>query len=227
MSLLSDLLLDAQMNGTTYRRPGFPPGNRAVWPGDQVSGGARGEVGAPYGIYRTAGPSPDAFCAIAVLSDGEWESLRECMGNPEWAMDERLLGTTGRLAGQEELDARITEWTILHEKYELMKKLTAAGVRCGAVQSGRDRLELDPSLAARGVFPTLQMPEIGEYRVEAIPIRFDGSPLQPSATWPMLGMETVDVLRNVLGYESDEVDRLVSTGAVWAGPDRNGQESET
>ncbi|MCW2541629.1 MAG: hypothetical protein JWN95_3354 [Frankiales bacterium] len=215
VSLQGDLLIDAQVNGTASRRGGFPPGNRAIWPGDTASGGARGEIGAPYGIYKTAGKSKDSFCAIAVLTDQEWVRLRNCLGSPAWAMAERLNRASGRLAEQELLDERIGQWTAQHEKYELMDLLTAAGVRCGAVQSGRDRLESDPSLLARGVFPQLDLPEIGKFRFEAIPVRIGGEFVVPQPTWPVLGNDTGTVLQKVLGLNEEEIERLHDEGVTW------------
>jgi crotonobetainyl-CoA:carnitine CoA-transferase CaiB-like acyl-CoA transferase len=44
MSLLGTYMLDDQVNGRTTRRPGFPPGNRAVWP-----------LVAPHNTYRCSG----------------------------------------------------------------------------------------------------------------------------------------------------------------------------
>jgi hypothetical protein len=100
-----------------------------------------------------------------------------------------------------------------------MAMLARAGVRGGAVQSGRDRLESDPSLRARAVFPELDLPEIGTYRFESIPIRFDGEPVRPPATWPVLGAGTAGVLTDALGYDPDEVARLAAAGAIWTAPE--------
>ncbi|MCW2541458.1 MAG: frc 9 [Frankiales bacterium] len=212
LSMLGELMLDAQLNGADHRRPGFPPGNRAVWPGDNTTGGARGEVGAPYGIYRTAGKPEDAFCAIAVLSDEEWIRLRACMGDPEWAMSPALDSTTGRIAAQEQLDRRVGEWTIGIDKYELMSLLTAAGVRSGPVQSGRERMDVDPSLAARAVFPKMSLADIGEHRFESIPIRIDGKRIASPPTWPVMGADTADILRDLLGLPETEIARLAAQG---------------
>lgn len=215
VGLMSDLVLDAQVNGTDTRRPGFPPGNRAIWPGDPVTAGARGEVGAPYGIYRTAGDSKDAFCAIAVLGDDEWLRLRTCLGEPDWAQGDELLTVAGRIAAQDELDARLSEWTRQFDKYELMTTLIAAGVRCGAVQSGKDRVESDPSLKARDVFPRLDLADIGDYPIEGIPIRIGGVPVQHRAIWPVLGRDTAEVLSDVLGLDDAEIQKLAETGVTW------------
>ena len=71
----------------------------------------------------------------------------------------------------------VSEWTRQHGKYELMALLRAAGVRAGALQSGRDRLEHDESLRDRQVFQWLTHDVLGEHRYESFPMLVNGEPL--------------------------------------------------
>ena len=47
-------LLDFTVNGRGSRRAGFPPGNRAHWPGTPLVNNYRGPTVAPHNAYRTA-----------------------------------------------------------------------------------------------------------------------------------------------------------------------------
>ena len=63
------------------------------------------------------------------------------------------MNLSGRLQHQEELDEGIERWTQTLEKYELTEKCQAIGVRAMPVQSAEDRVERDPQLKARGIYP--------------------------------------------------------------------------
>ncbi|MEV5409883.1 CoA transferase [Thermopolyspora sp. NPDC052614] len=213
-AMLGPILLDCAARGAGTDETAFPPGNRARW---RAGGGDgyRYEHGAPYNVYPTADGDHDAFCAIGVLEEDEWKNLRACMGDPEWARDERFADLESRLANQDDLDARLAEWTAGFGKYELMDRLQHAGVRCAAVQSGRDRLESDPSLAARDVFQRLRHPVVGEHRFEALPLHINGESLPLREHWPLLGHDTDDILRTVLRLDEAEIDRLREAGVTW------------
>src|SRR5215469_2392735 len=51
--LVGPALLDFTVNGRGSRRPGYPPGNRAHWPGTPLVNNYRGPTVAPHNAYRT------------------------------------------------------------------------------------------------------------------------------------------------------------------------------
>ena len=217
-AMLAPLLMDALVNGTDTTTGTFPTGNRSVWPGgadNHRSDGYRYEYGAPYGVYRTADDGTDGFCAITVLDEAQWSALVRCMDEPEWTREPRFADASSRMQHQDELDARIGEWTRQYPKYDLMEMLQTAGVPAGALQSGRDRLENDPSLAAREVFQRRTHAWVGEHRFSALPVHVDGEPLALRDRWPLLGCDTDRVLADWLGYGPDRRDQLREDGVVW------------
>src|SRR3990172_1006538 len=62
MVLTGPAILDATVNGRSWRRPGMPPGNRAWEP-----------ASAPHNTYPCAGE--DRWIAIAVRNDAEWQAM--------------------------------------------------------------------------------------------------------------------------------------------------------
>ena len=46
--------LDIQANGRSTMRKGYPPGNRAYWPGTPLVDNYRGRTGAPHNAYKTS-----------------------------------------------------------------------------------------------------------------------------------------------------------------------------
>ena len=81
-------LLDFTVNGRGSRRPGFPPGNRAHWPGTPLVNNYRGPTVAPHNAYRTDPGGYNDWCVIVCHSDEEWQRLVQVMGAPAWARAE-------------------------------------------------------------------------------------------------------------------------------------------
>lgn len=192
-----------------------PPGNRAVGGATPPEHGYRGEWGAPYGAYPTSGGGHDGYCVISVLSDDEWRALRQEMGRPDWTLDPRLDTAEGRVEQQDAVDAHLAVWTASQDKYALMTRLQAVGVRCGAVQSAEDRLENDAQLASRGLYERRDHPLLGQHRFEGTPLRMSRTPVFSPDRWPLLGRDNDYVLRELLGMSHDEVEALDRAGVTW------------
>jgi crotonobetainyl-CoA:carnitine CoA-transferase CaiB-like acyl-CoA transferase len=189
---------DFVVNGRSYRRLDYPPGNRSEWP--RV---------APHNTYACQGE--DAWVAIACLTDAEWRALVRAMGEPEWAKAPEFATMEARYANQDALDAQIGQWTGERERYAVMATLQSAGVRCGVVQHASDKVDLDEQLRARGFLVKATHPEIGEARFEAPVPRLSVTPGEVRSASPVLGADTNDVLAE-LGYSEDDVLSLMEQG---------------
>src|SRR5256885_13388699 len=121
-------LLDFTVNGRGSRRPGYPPGNRAHWPGTPLVNNHRGPTVAPHNAYRTDPGGYNDWCVIVCHSDDEWRRLAYVIGTP-WATTAKFATATGRLRHLEELDGRIEAWAVTLGKYEVTERWQAAGVR--------------------------------------------------------------------------------------------------
>ena len=216
LGLTGPSFLDATANGRTPSGATFPPGNRSVaGTGATAVYGYRGEIGVPYNCFRTRGGGHNDFVVITVLSDDEWRRLVTAMGEPEWARAEVLADLDGRLEHQDVIDARLNEWTAAFDKYELMRRLQAVGIRCGAVQSNENLAEHDDQVRHRGLYTTLEHPLLGSRRFEGMPIASDQSRTAVRPQWPILGEGNDYVLRTLLGLADDEIDRLDRDGVTW------------
>ena len=147
--LVSAALLDFTVNGRGSRRAGYPPGNRAHWPGTPLLNNYRGPTVAPHNAYRTHPGEYNDWCVIVCPSDEEWQRLVQVMGAPSWATSQMFAAVVGRLQHQEELDEHVEAWSMTLGKYELMERCQAAGIRALPVQSAEDRVEHDPQLRYR------------------------------------------------------------------------------
>jgi crotonobetainyl-CoA:carnitine CoA-transferase CaiB-like acyl-CoA transferase len=163
----------------------------------------------PHGLYRTKGP--DRWVAITVTNDGMWRAMTTlCTALAPWrdATPER------RRADEDEIDRVIEAWTAEHDGFELARTLQAAGVATAAVNTGRDLVDHDEQLAARGFYVRADHPIAGPVLHEGVVERLSVGAARIDASAPLLGQDTEDVLRTLGGQSDDEIDRLRSQGVL-------------
>src|SRR5256885_7875273 len=88
------------------------------------------------------------------------------MGHPAWATSPQFATLAGRLEHQEEMDEGIETWSMTLDKYELMERCQAAGVRALPVQSSEDRVEHDPQLRHRQMYLEMEHPALGVRKIQ-------------------------------------------------------------
>jgi len=208
-------LLDFTVNGRGSLRPGFPPGNRAHWPGTALLDNYRGPTVAPHNAYRTAPGDYNDWCVIVCHSDAEWQQLVQVMGAPSWAAAELFSTVDGRLLHQDELDVQIENWSLTLGKYELTERCQAAGVRALPVQSAEDRVEHDPQLRHRQMYLPMEHPALGTYKVQNAPFKLSETPAVNHLPAPMIGQHTQEIVEGMLGYSRAELRAGFDDGTFW------------
>lgn len=208
-------LLDFTANARGSRREGFPPGNRAHWPGTPLVNNYRGPTVAPHNAYRTAPGGYNDWCVIVCHSEDEWRALIGVMGDPAWAKDARFATVSGRLANQDALDRNIEAWTLTLGKYEVTERCQAAGVRAMPVQSAEDRVENDPQLRHRAMYTPLDHPALGSFKVQNAPFVMSATPAENTRPSPLIGQHTREIIEDLLGYSHDELRAGFEDGTFW------------
>ncbi|MDP2952342.1 MAG: CoA transferase [Chloroflexota bacterium] len=176
---------------------------------EQIRQGNRSPCAAPHGAYPCLGN--DRWCAIAVLTDHEWQALRQAMGDPEWARHPKFSTLKGRKTHEDELDEKMAEWTMCQTAEDVMNRLQQAGVAAGVVQSAQDLVDKDPQLKEWGIFRELEHPEMGPALHYGWPVRLSQAEARLERA-PMLGEHTEYVCCQVLGMSDEEFTRLMQAG---------------
>ncbi len=185
IGLTGTSVLDYTVNNRPFRRDGMPPGNRA--PEREI---------APHNSYPCRGE--DRWCVIAVTNDAEWDSLVNILGNPAWANDERFATMASRFANQNDLDEFISQWTINLTPLEVFDVLQNAGVPAGAVQTPMERAEIDLQLKHRGFIAEVEHAELGNTKVESIPMKMSETPWKLNKASPLLGEHSAEIYMDLL-----------------------------
>ena len=215
VALNGPALLDFTVNRRGAHRPGFPPGNRAYWPGTPLVNNYRGPTVAPHNAYRTQPGGYNDWCVIVCHSDAEWQALVRVMGGPEWAAAEQFATVSGRLQHQEALDAGIEAWTMTLGKYEVTERCQAAGVRALPVQSAEDRVEHDPQLRHREMYLPIEHPALGTFKVQNAPFKLSATPAFNHLPSPLIGQHNREIIEDLLGYSHKELCEGFDDGTFW------------
>jgi crotonobetainyl-CoA:carnitine CoA-transferase CaiB-like acyl-CoA transferase len=187
-ALVPEGWMDYAMNGTQPPRQG----NRDPWM-------------APHNCFRCVGE--DEWVTIACGTEAEWRALCQAVGQPQLADDARFHTAQARKANEDALEQILTAWTATREKWEVTRTLQAVGVAAFPSVTSKELVE-DPHLNARGFFVRLAHPEVGVRTHTGIPWLLTHAPNGVRAPAPLLGQDTDQVMRDVLGYSSQEIARL-------------------
>jgi len=186
----------------------------------QTRAGNRHPHAAPHGSFRCKdidfnGQPEDRWCTIAVFSDDEWRALVEAMGSPVWAQDAKFATLDGRKQHEDELEAKITEWTRERGAEEVMELLQSRGVAAGVVQNGRDVLDNDAHLKQRGYYVYLDHAEAGRTAYDGAPFRLLKTPGFLRSPAPLLGEHNEFVCKQILGMSDEEIAEALVEQALY------------
>jgi crotonobetainyl-CoA:carnitine CoA-transferase CaiB-like acyl-CoA transferase len=170
----------------------------------------------PCGVYPCKSPgdateSMDRWVAIHVEDDGQWRSLVEAMGRPQWALDERFASNEGRAAGIAEIDRGIAAWTREQDDYDVMHRLQAAGIAAAPVLEA-SRMFDDPHLRERGFFRQQTIENGKSYEFVGPVWNFEGTPVEFRQPPVALGEHNDYVYRDVLGMSEAELEKYRALG---------------
>ena len=164
----------------------------------------------PVGDFQTA----DGPIYLACANDRTFQRLvKDVLGRPELADDPRYIDSAARRTHQRELLALIADELRRHPRAELLARMHAAGVPAGAIRTVGEALD-GPEIAELGLLSEIPHPTLGSVPNVGLPMRFAATPLATPVAAPLLGADTEDVLRELLGCTDQELRALADSGAL-------------
>jgi crotonobetainyl-CoA:carnitine CoA-transferase CaiB-like acyl-CoA transferase len=137
------------------------------------------------------------------------------MRQPGLALDPKFATNDARVRNQDELDAIVGRWTRARRRYDVMHKCQAAGIIAAVVQSAEDRVEYDPQLQHREMFPIIEHPEVGgEFAYEGYPVRMSRTPASIHDRAPALAEHNRYVYGELLGLSEAQIHSLRERGVI-------------
>lgn len=98
---------------------------------------------------------------------------------------------------------------------QVIEALEAQRVPCGPVVRPWELADAHPHFVERGTVRTVQDPYTGPIQVPGFPLRFSDAPELPDLVAADLGEHNERVLTEVLGYDSEAVRALESSGVLY------------
>ena len=148
---------------------------------------------------------------------GDWTSLVEWvkadgkaqdLGEPQW--EDQFY----RREHAEQLFAVLDEWAVDYSVAELMEGAQLRRIPYAMVLP-LEALADDPQLNARGFFPTVEHPELGQsFGYPGGPFLFTATPWRISRRPPLLGEHNDEIYQGELGVNEQQLAELASAGVI-------------
>lgn len=177
-------LVDAQMawlinEGTNFLTSGAEPVRR---------GNAHPNI-VPYDAFETA----DGHFLLAVGNDAQFARFCDAMQIAEVGQDPRFTTNQLRLENRDALMPLIAPAMRSLPRAEVMSRLHAVNVPCGPIHTVGEALSSDQA-RARGAVVEVPLPQGGDVRLLANPLKLSRTPVRYHRAPPSVGQDTAEVL---------------------------------
>ncbi len=152
-------------------------------------------------------PTADGDMILTIGNDGQFAKFAQLAGHPEWAEDPRFATNAARVKHRDVLIPLIRQATVMRTTAEWIELLEQAGVPCGPINDLKQVFD-DPQVQARGLRIEMPHPTAGRVPLVANPIRLSKTPVQYRLAPPLLGQHTHSVLKELLGLDEAEIEKL-------------------
>ncbi len=162
---------------------------------------------------RGAFQCQDGFLALNIPDDIQWERLCQAMECENLKDDPRTISGTARATNAEFIRETIEAWLVDKTRAQAEKLLAEQGVPSGPVFTAEDVIN-DPHIAARNMLVTVDDPVAGSRKYARSPLHLSSTPDIPTESAPRLGEDTVEILKDILKYEKNDIEQLREQGVI-------------
>ncbi|MDK2867715.1 MAG: CoA:oxalate CoA-transferase [Clostridiales bacterium] len=153
----------------------------------------------------------DGEIMVAVGNDGLWKKFCTELGIQELIEDERFVTNPKRLENYETLRPMIAEKMASESTATWYKRLTEAGVPCGPINN-IEMLTKDEQVISRDMIVEIEHKIAGVTHIPGVPIKMSETQGAVRKAAPILGEDTTEILKSLLGKTQEEIDALVAEG---------------
>ena len=163
----------------------------------------------PYQVFETQ----DGRIILAVGNDGQFRRFCELADQPHLAQDPRFVANRGRVKHRAQLIEALALLMKSKNTDDWLNLLEPEGIPCGRINSIDETLN-DPQVIHRQMRIQALHSSLGEINLLGSPLKLSETPGEVRRAPPVLGEDTDQVLREVLGYEDSAIRGLHADGVV-------------
>jgi crotonobetainyl-CoA:carnitine CoA-transferase CaiB-like acyl-CoA transferase len=163
----------------------------------------------PAAVINTYITSDDVWVTVTSGTPRSVQKVAALLGEPP----ENYLTVQQQNDGRERLDALLGEWVRAHTAEEALDAMQAAEVTASRIYTVQD-IAADQTYRERGAIISVDDPELGPVRMQAVIPRLTCHPGTVWRTGPALGQDTDDVLRDYIDMPSEEIAALRQRGVI-------------
>jgi crotonobetainyl-CoA:carnitine CoA-transferase CaiB-like acyl-CoA transferase len=141
--------------------------------------------------------------------------MLQVLERPDLAADPDYASGPLRSAHRERLFATLNEAFACEEWAYWQARMRSAGVPCGLVRSVAEAIR-SPEARDHALVTRIPHPVLGWVPNVRLPIRYGATPLADPVAAPSVGQHTAEVLKDVLGLDAAQLQRLAEAGAFGA-----------
>ncbi len=157
----------------------------------------------PYQAFQTV----DGHMILAIGNDTQFERFCSLAEKPELATDQRFQKNNGRVRNRDALIPQVADIMRVQTTEWWLEQLNRRGIPCGPINN-LEQVFTNPQVRHRGMRKQLDHPSAGKIESVANPIQFSDTPIEYLLAPPVLGQHTDQVLSEVLGLDSIQINRL-------------------
>jgi formyl-CoA transferase len=203
--------IESALFDTAVTMVGFHAMNYLVSGEEPTRAGNNSRDTVPTAALETA----DGPIFVACANDRTWQRMARVLGRPELAEHPDYAKTRERTRNRDTLMAIVQEILRTRPRADWLARMREAGVPAGAINSISEAFGSE-EMAARGIVTKIPHPVVGSVPNIRLPFKLHGTPLADPVAAPGLGANTVDILREVLGYDEARIAAVTRSGAVVA-----------
>ncbi|MCW3473970.1 CaiB/BaiF CoA transferase family protein [Limobrevibacterium gyesilva] len=163
----------------------------------------------PYQVFPTA----DGYIVLSIGNDPTFKRFCENFDVAHLLEDPRFATNAARVENRQLVTDTLTPVLKQHPTAWWVEQLEALKIGCGPINTLKE-VFADPHVQARGV--VVEMPHASGTPVKIIanPVRLSETPADYRIAPPMLGEHTEEILQDLLGISTAEMDALRAKGIV-------------
>lgn len=157
--------------------------------------------------YETFKAKDGVYIALGIGNDNQWRKFCKLAQVEHLIDDPRYATNPRRVENRKELVSFLQEIFLQKSSNEWLRLLAGAEIPIGPINT-IDRVFADPQVLERGMVVEMEHPAVGKFKVVGSPMKLSETPVRHRLPPPLLGEQTEEILRDILGYEKARIARL-------------------